>query len=116
MKRSRIVLLAGVASAAVATVAVAAPGGSTGPSSSQSPYLVRSQPGVALKSIVTVGDAVPRAGGGTYRMVGIPDGLGAFDNGDGTFTVLMNHELAPGLGAVWAHGAAGAFVSKWTVR
>ena len=26
-------------------------------------------------------------------MVGIPDGLGAFDNGDGTFTVLMNHEL-----------------------
>ncbi len=26
-------------------------------------------------------------------MVGIPDGLGAFDNHDGTFTVLMNHEL-----------------------
>ena len=26
-------------------------------------------------------------------MVGIPDGLGAYDNGDGTMTVLMNHEL-----------------------
>jgi hypothetical protein len=86
VKRSRILVLAIVVGAAAAAVAVAAPGGSTGPSSSQSPYLVRSQPGVVLKSIVTVGDAVPRAGGGSYRMVGIPDGLGAFDNGDGTFT------------------------------
>jgi hypothetical protein len=30
-----------------------------------------------------------------YRMVGIPDGMGAFDNHDGTFTLLMNHEVAP---------------------
>ena len=51
-----------------------------------------------------------------YRMVGIPDGLGAFDNGDGTFTVLMNHELPSSAGVVRAHGARGAFVSKWTVR
>jgi hypothetical protein len=52
-------------------------------------------------------------------MVGIPDGLGAFDNGDGTFTVLMNHEIPsnnpPGPGIVRDHGANGAFVSKWTV-
>ena len=33
-----------------------------------------------------------------YRMVGIPDGLGAFDNGDRTITVLMNHEIAPSCG------------------
>jgi Bacterial protein of unknown function (DUF839) len=59
---------------------------------------------------------VPRAGGGSYRMVGIPDGLGAFDNGDGTFTVLMNHELGATAGAVRAHGAKGAFVSRWTIR
>jgi hypothetical protein len=26
-------------------------------------------------------------------MHGIPDGLGAFDNANGTFTLLMNHEL-----------------------
>jgi Bacterial protein of unknown function (DUF839) len=116
VKRSRILVLAIAVSAVAAAVAVAAPGGSTGPSSSQSPYLVRSQPGVVLKSIVTVGDAVPRAGGGSYRMVGIPDGLGAFDNGDGTFTVLMNHELGATAGAVRAHGAKGAFVSKWTIR
>ena len=94
-----------------ATTAEAAPGAATGPSSSESPYVVGSQSGVVTKSILTVGDAV-----GGYRMVGIPDGLGAFDNGDGTFTVLMNHELSSTAGIVRAHGARGAFVSKWTVR
>jgi hypothetical protein len=104
---------------AVAAVVAATPGGAAGPSSSESPYLVRSQPGVVLKSILTVGDAVPKAGGAPddlYRMVGVPDGLGAFDNGDGTFTLLMNHELPATAGAVRAHGAKGAFVSKWTIR
>src|SRR5262245_40270588 len=48
-------------------------------------------------------------------MAGIPDGLGAFDNGDGTFTVLMNHEIPGGAGAVRAHGANGAFVSEWVI-
>jgi hypothetical protein len=63
------------------------------------------------KSIITTGDAV-----GGYRMVGIPDGLGAFDNGDGTFTVLMNHELGATAGIARAHGSPGAFVSRWTIR
>jgi hypothetical protein len=48
-------------------------------------------------------------------MVGIPDGLGAYDNGDGTFTVLMNHELPSEDGVVRDHGATGAFVSRWTI-
>ncbi len=48
-------------------------------------------------------------------MVGLPDGLGAFDNGDGSITVLMNHELGSNAGAVHAHGARGAFVSKWRI-
>jgi hypothetical protein len=113
-------VLSGVAVLALAivsaTIAVAAPGGSTGPSSSESPYLVRSRPGVVLKSLLSVGDAVSNADGGSYRMVGKPDGLGAFDNGDGTFTLLMNHELAAAAGTVRAHGARGAFVSKWTIR
>ena len=67
-----------------------------GPSSSESPYLVRAQQGIVTKSILTVGDAVNyKADGVTpYRLVGIPDGLGAFDNGDGTFTLLVNHEVA----------------------
>src|SRR5262249_4884003 len=65
-------------------------------------------------SILTVGDAV-----GGYRMVGIPDGLGAFPSGPGHFTLMMNHELtaAPpsGPGIVRGHGSNGAFVSRWTI-
>ncbi|MEJ7616073.1 MAG: alkaline phosphatase PhoX [Pyrinomonadaceae bacterium] len=88
-----------------------------GPSSSQPPYVVPTISGVLTRSILTVGDAVNNKPDGTpYRMVGIPDGLGAFDNGDGTFTVLMNHEIPEGLGAIRAHGSKGAFVSKWIVR
>jgi len=108
---------------AVAVTALAVIGGATavsanaitGPSSSASPYLVRLVPGVVTKSILTVGDSVTNPDGTSYRMVGIPDGLGAFDNGDGTFTVLMNHEIPANLGVVRAHGAKGAFVSKWVV-
>jgi hypothetical protein len=100
----------------------------TGPSSSQTPYLLPVAPGVDIKSIITVGDAAPNG----YKMAGIPDGLGAFDNGDGTFTVLMNHEIgasaavaatgttaaipAAPLGVARAHGSAGAFVSKWIIK
>jgi len=112
MKRSKGLVLAvvlGVVALAAAGAAVAR--ASTGPSSSQSPYVVGSQPGVVTKSILTTGDTV-----GGYRMVGIPDGLGAFDNGDGTFTVLMNHELGATAGVARAHGSAGAFVSRWTIR
>jgi hypothetical protein len=79
-----------------------------GASSSQAPYLVSTDSHVYTESLLTVGDSV-----GGYKMAGIPDGLGAFDNGDGTFTVLMNHEIGATLGAVHAHGAAGAFVSEW---
>jgi Domain of unknown function (DUF4114)/Bacterial protein of unknown function (DUF839) len=83
-----------------------------GPSSSQTPYIVPVAPGVEVKSILTVGDAAPNG----YKMAGIPDGLGAFDNGDGTFTVLMNHEIGSTLGGVRAHGSKGAFVSKWVIK
>jgi len=82
-----------------------------GPSSSASPYLLRAVPGVVTAAILTVGDAV-----GGYRLVGIPDGLGAFDNGDGTFTLLVNHEIRETLGIPRAHGAKGAFVSRWIIR
>jgi hypothetical protein len=83
----------------------------TGPSSSASPFVLPAEPGVVTKSILTVGDSI-----GGYRLVGIPDGLGAFDNEDGTFTLLMNHEIASNLGVPRAHGAKGAFVSKWIIR
>src|SRR4051794_26059189 len=73
-------------------------------------YLVPTAPGVEITPVLTAGDTV-----GDYRMAGVPDGLGAFDNGDGTFTVLMDHELGPTLGGVHDHGAKGGFVSKWVI-
>jgi hypothetical protein len=95
----------------VVTAAALAAGTSTGPSSSQSPYMLPSQKGVVTKSILTVGDAV-----GGYRMVGIPDGLGVAKDKAGNFTVDMNHELANALGKVRAHGSTGAFISQWSIR
>lgn len=113
----RMAALLGAAGAlAVGGVAFAA-APNTGPSSSQSPYVVPAVPGVQTTSILTVGDAAgTKPDGSAYRMVGIPDGLGAFSNGDGTFTVLMNHELTNTAGVTRAHGAKGAFVSAWTIR
>jgi len=44
--------------------------------------------GWSASPILTVGDTL-----GNYQMAATPDGLGAVDNGDGTFTLFMNHEL-----------------------
>lgn len=87
-----------------------------GPSTTTAPYLLGTEPNVRFTSIATVGDVLDtKADGSPYRMVGIPDGLGAFDNGDGTFTLLMNHELGATSGIARAHGAIGAFVSQWVI-
>lgn len=89
----------------------AATASNLGPSTTTEPYLVPSIDGVKFISILTVGDAI-----GNYRMVGIPDGLGAFNSGKGIFTLLMNHETtAARPGIIRAHGSNGAFVSKWTI-
>lgn len=86
--------------------------GITGLNSSASPYLKPFKAGTKFTSILTVGDAAPNG----YKMVGIPDGLGAFDNGDGTFTALMHHELGSTVGIPRTHGGRGAFVSKWIIN
>ncbi len=88
----------------------------TGPSTTTAPYLLAVEPNVRFTSIATVGNVLDsKPDGSPYRMVGIPDGLGAFDNGDGTLTLLMNHELGATQGIVRAHGAAGSFVSQWVI-
>ena len=104
------------ACAALAGVLVAAPVAaadpvSTGPSSSASPYVVPLAPGVMTRSILTVGDAVDG-----YRLVGIPDGMGALEDG-GQFRLFVNHELRPDRGIGRAHGGTGgAFVSEWEIK
>lgn len=88
--------------------------GQTARNSSQAPYITPVVPGsgASFTAIITAGDVAPNG----YKMVGVPDGLGAFDNNDGTFTVVMNHELGNTSGVVRAHGSTGAFVSKWIIN
>lgn len=81
------------------------------PSVPGAPYIVPLQPGWSVISLITAGNTA-RSG---YRMTGIPDGLGAFGNGDGTITVLMNHELSAGKSVQRGHGGRGAFVSRWLI-
>jgi Bacterial protein of unknown function (DUF839) len=114
-----------------------APPTAIGPSTLQSPYVVPVAEGVRVVSIASNGfadplqlashDAMrawderyPHLDGNSagYRLVGAPDGLGAIRNGDGTFTLLMNHELYNFAGDPAARrlGSNGAFVSEWTIR
>jgi hypothetical protein len=95
------------------------------PTSSATPYVRPVAGGAALSvvSILTVGDSVNfRADGVTpYRMAGIPDGMGAYDNGDGTMTLFVNHEhTATANGINHAHQPAGtvggSYVSRWIVK
>jgi Bacterial protein of unknown function (DUF839) len=98
----------------------------TGPSSSQTPYIQATGTGGltpfvdSITSIVTTKDLVQKTGaasGTTYEVGGVPDGIGAYDNGNGTFTMLVNHEiLTSSLGAVRDHGAKGAYVEELIVN
>jgi hypothetical protein len=81
-----------------------------GPSTKYTPYYIPKLTGVKLTSILTVGE-----GPNGYRMVGIPDGMGAHRNAQGGLELLMNHEIKADEGIVRAHGFTGAFVSKWTI-
>jgi hypothetical protein len=111
MKTKLLAILVNAALVAAGVPAMA----DQGPSTAVAPYLQPMVPGVKITSILTTGDIV-----GGYKMGGIPDGLGAYDNGNGTFTVLMNHEIfantgQPPLGNVRAHGGTGAYVSMWVI-
>ena len=83
----------------------------TGPSTTTSPYLLPATATVRFTSIVTSGDGLIT--GGVFG--GIPDGIGAFDNGDGTITVLINHEISSTSGIVRDHGSEGAYVDRLVI-
>ena len=115
MRKKTTGALAATATAALAVsagLALAAPAGtSRGPNTVTDPYVLPVADGVATKSLLTVGDA--GAAGDGYEMVGIPDGLGAYQDPDSRdLTLLMNHELRGEQGVVRRHGQAGAFVSE----
>ena len=68
--------------------------------------------GWKVTPLLNVGDSKGEKG---FRMVGVPDGLGALDNDDGTLSIYMNHELGKDQGKKRKHFGRGAFVSYWTL-
>jgi hypothetical protein len=111
VKRTVVLL----ASLALAT----AVGGSALAATSVKPYIEPVGGEYQITPLFSADDNVPLLGGAPgqqYRMVGIPDGLGAHPNGDGTSTLFMNHELnftALSEPVVGGPKNRGAIVSKW---
>jgi len=58
-------------------------------------YTVPMVPEYSIIPLLSCGDRVPRTGlpGLEYQFVGLPDGLGAHANSDGTVSLFMNHEM-----------------------
>jgi hypothetical protein len=80
----------------------------------QPPYVVPVENGVVVRALLTVGDPassdVP-----PYSFEESPAGIGVVDNGDDTYTLLVSHDLSGEESSVRAHGAGGAFVSRFSV-
>jgi len=89
----------------------------TGFRTSVAPYAVPVGPDYSLVPVLSAGDRVRRTSNADqlFQMIGIPDGLGAHANKDGTTTLFMNQEIPntvrsePVLGEPLTRGA---FVSK----
>jgi hypothetical protein len=115
-KTRRRLLGAAFVAAFALPVAVAGSGLAT---TAVKPYVAPVGGRYAVKALFSVDDRVPLLGGAPgqeYRMVGIPDGLGAHPNGDGTSTLFMNHELgftAQSEPVVGGPKNRGAIVSQW---
>ncbi|MEP6952606.1 MAG: alkaline phosphatase PhoX [Solirubrobacteraceae bacterium] len=114
-RRTHTVAIAAAAVAALGGTAIAATpdGTSRGPSTNKNPYVIPVADGVSTTSILSVGDGKTADNG--YRMVGIPDGLGARKSSRGTFELFMNQELGGTLGIPRRHGQPGAFVSNYQI-
>lgn len=87
---TRVTILVNALGAIAVTTAVLVANGSTGTRATST------QAGVVAKPILAVGDAV-----NGYRLAGAPDAIDAFDNGDGTFTLLVHRR--------------GGHASRWVV-
>ena len=100
-------------------VAVLVAGGSASAATSVKPYVKPVGGAYEIRPLFSADDKVPLLGGAPgqqYRMVGIPDGLGAHRNGDGTSTLYMNHEFgfaAQSEPVVGGPKNRGAIVSRW---
>lgn len=115
MGKRRMAMLAGMVMTAGLAVAAA-----TAAIQDVKEYAVGIAGGYETTRLLSVGDTVPETSNPAkqFKMVGIPDGLGAHANPDGTRTIYMNHELTSGTLSEPVVGDPlnrGAFVSKLTV-
>jgi Bacterial protein of unknown function (DUF839) len=110
-RRTRLVAVVGVAAfAAIVSVAVAAV-------APIKPYAIGIADGYETTRLLSAGDRVPETSDPAreFQLIGIPDGLGAHSNPDGTKTIYLNHELTGGTVSEPNVGGPlnrGAFVSK----
>ncbi len=76
-------------------------------------YLTPTHQEILIKPLLTVPDAPD----GEYQFAGVPDGLGAFvlPSTEGTFELVVTHELRYNTGKCRLHACSGAFVSRWTI-
>jgi secreted PhoX family phosphatase len=114
MDRRRRTILGGAAAGVVA-LATAMPALAT---TAVKPYAVPIGTEYEVTPLFSVDDTVPETSNPSqqYRMVGIPDGLGAHSNGDGTSTLYMNHEFTQSTISQPVVGGPqyrGTYVSKW---
>jgi Bacterial protein of unknown function (DUF839) len=115
-RRASRVPIGAAFAAALAVMVVAGSGLAVTP---VKPYVEPVGSAYQVKALFSADDKVPLLGGGPgqqYRMVGIPDGLGAHPNRDGTSTLFMNHELgftAQSEPVVGGPKNRGAIVSQW---
>ena len=91
---SACALVASAVGAQASSAAAFGPPASPGFVTSVKPYMVSVSPEYAVQPLISAGDRVPRTGspGEQYQMIGIPDGMGAYQDGNQT-VVYMNHEL-----------------------
>jgi Alkaline phosphatase PhoX len=115
MRSRRLAALVGMAAAIGAATIV----GSVVAATSVKAYVEPVGGEYEVRALFSADDRVPLLGGAPgqqYRMVGIPDGLGAHPNGDGSSTLYMNHELGFTVQSEPLVGGAknrGAIVSQW---
>lgn len=114
MRKRRTTLLVGVAAVATTALVSAA---ALAAIANVKPYAVGIAGGYTTKRLISAGDTVAETSnrGKQFKLVGIPDGLGAHRNPNGTKTLYLNHELtgtALSEPVVGDPSNRGAFVSK----
>jgi hypothetical protein len=87
------------------------------PYASAPPYAVPAAADVETRPLATAGQMIPLPGGiGTFRVVGIPDGLGVYALGDSTYRLYVNHEFFEDRGGPAGPLPGGARISQLDLR